>query len=432
MGNNVIEVRDISKAYLIGLKETRNETLGGALFSWLRAPVKNYNILKRLNTFSYNDETDDLFWALKNISFDLARGETLGIIGKNGAGKSTMLKILSQVTNPTKGYADVYGRVSSLLEVGTGFNSELTGRENVYLNGTILGMTKKEIDKKFDEIVAFSGIEKFIDTQIKKYSNGMRIRLAFSVAAHIDTDVMIIDEVLSVGDAEFQKKSLAKMSEVAREGTAVILVTHNMNPIQLLCTRAIYLRKGELIMDGKTDDVIANYLGQIIKDRTSREWKLEDAPSSGTVKIIRAEVRSFNSDTHLIRPRDAFEFEFVFFMLQKEEIDVDVIFHLNDEFDNIVFVGSSSMTNYQYKASNGYMKAVCRVPEDIMNAGKFSITKLFVVKEDNTVLYSHNDDLLTFEITNAINDKTGNYGKIDGIIKPKLEWEIFTGEEVIS
>ncbi len=171
MSDLAIKVNDVSKAYLIGLKENRHETLGGKIFSWIKSPTENYNILKRLNTFNHNEEREDLFWALKNISFELNHGEALGIIGKNGAGKSTILKILSRVTNPTFGYADVYGRVSSLLEVGTGFNPDLTGRENVYLNGTILGMKKKEIDKKFDEIVYFSDVEKFIDTQVKKYSS---------------------------------------------------------------------------------------------------------------------------------------------------------------------------------------------------------------------------------------------------------------------
>ncbi|MCB0727044.1 MAG: ABC transporter ATP-binding protein, partial [Ignavibacteriae bacterium] len=250
MSDLAIKVNDISKAYLIGLKENRHETLSGKMLSWVKSPSKNYNILKRLNTFSHNDESDDLFWALKNVSFDLKHGETLGIIGKNGAGKSTILKILSRITNPTFGNAEVYGRVSSLLEVGTGFNPELTGRENVYLNGTLLGMTKKEIDKKFDEIVYFSSIEKFIDTQVKKYSSGMRIRLAFSVAANIRTEIMIIDEVLSIGDAEFQKKSVKKMMQIAKQGTAVILVTHNMFPIQSLCTRAIHLKDGCIIEDG--------------------------------------------------------------------------------------------------------------------------------------------------------------------------------------
>lgn len=237
MSDLAINVCDVSKAFLIGLKQNKQETLGGAIFSWLRYPLKNYKVLKRLNTYKHHEENEGLFWALQNVSFDLKQGETLGIIGDNGAGKSTLLKIISRITNPTNGYVDVNGRVSSLLEVGTGFNNELTGRENVYLNGTILGMSKKEIDKKFDEIVDFSGIEKFIDTQIKKYSTGMRIRLAFAVAANIETEVMIIDEVLSVGDAEFRKKSLDKMMEISKSGTSVILVSHNMLPIQNLCKK---------------------------------------------------------------------------------------------------------------------------------------------------------------------------------------------------
>ncbi|MCY7363667.1 MAG: ATP-binding cassette domain-containing protein, partial [Ignavibacteria bacterium] len=182
MSEFAVKVNDVSKAFLIGLKESRKETLGAELVSWFRSPRKNFKVLKRLNTFDHSVDSDDLFWALKNISFDLKHGETLGIVGDNGAGKSTLLKIISRVTNPTSGNAEVFGRSASLLEVGTGFNPELTGRENVFLNGAILGMKKKEIENKFDAIVDFSGVEKFIDTQIKKYSSGMRIRLAFAVA----------------------------------------------------------------------------------------------------------------------------------------------------------------------------------------------------------------------------------------------------------
>jgi lipopolysaccharide transport system ATP-binding protein len=314
MSDTVIKVNDISKAYLIGLSETRHETLGGTLFSWLKYPAKNYNILKRLNTFKHSTETEDLFWALKNISFELKYGETLGIVGKNGAGKSTLLKILSRITSPTSGYAEVYGRVASLLEVGTGFNAELTGRENVYLNGTILGMKKKEIDKKFDEIVYFSGIEKFMDTQVKKYSSGMRIRLAFSVAANIETEVMIIDEVLSIGDAEFQKKSVAKMGEIAKNGTAVILVTHNMLPIQSLCKKCIFLQNGQIMNYGITDDVVSGYLGLVNKDKTRQIWAFDEAPSSDTIKLTKAEVRGLSS-MPVIRAGEAFEFEFELYKL---------------------------------------------------------------------------------------------------------------------
>ena len=193
----------------------------------------------------------DIFWALKDINFEVKKGEVLGIIGKNGAGKSTLLKILSRITEPTGGRIEIYGRIASLLEVGTGFNPELSGRENVYLNGTILGMTKKEIDLKFDEIIDFSGVEKFIDTPVKRYSSGMKVRLAFAVAAHLDPEILIIDEVLAVGDAEFQKKCLGKMHDVAEnEGRTVLFVSHNMSAVQTLCSRSVVLENGCLIFLG--------------------------------------------------------------------------------------------------------------------------------------------------------------------------------------
>lgn len=433
MSDIAIKVNDISKAYLIGLKENRHETLSGKMLSWIKSPTKNYNILKRLNTFNHNEDSDDLFWALKNVSFELKHGETLGIIGKNGAGKSTILKILSKITNPTFGYAEVYGRVSSLLEVGTGFNPELTGRENVYLNGTLLGMTKKEIDKKFDEIVYFSSIEKFIDTQVKKYSSGMRIRLAFSVAANIRTEIMIIDEVLSIGDAEFQKKSVKKMMQIAKQGTAVILVTHNMFPIQTLCTRAIHLKNGSIVEDGVTDEVISRYLGQLTKDKTKQTWELENAPTSDYIKFVKAEVRPLNNEYSVIRPADPFEFEFGFHILFHEEENINITFHLHDEYDNLIFVGSTALTNLQYKSKRGFTTAYCRIPENLLNSGKFTISKFYILKGISNIIYEHND-LLTFELNNSVLDKHGLLGKIDGMLKPKLEWEVLIGqnEEIMN
>ena len=210
MSDTVIKVENLSKVYRIGLQEEIHDTLMGAFTSFVRNPFKNYRRLQRLTQFSSGGDDQDTIWALKDVSFDVRRGEVIGIIGRNGAGKSTLLKVLSRITHPTNGRIELNGRVASLLEVGTGFHPELTGRENVYLNGTILGMTKAEIDRKFDEIVDFSGIEKFIDTPAKRYSSGMRVRLAFSVAAHLEPEILLVDEVLAVGDATFQKKSIGK------------------------------------------------------------------------------------------------------------------------------------------------------------------------------------------------------------------------------
>jgi lipopolysaccharide transport system ATP-binding protein len=261
MSDIAINVENLSKRYRIGLKEEMPDTLVGAMKGWLRSPLANFRQLRRLSHFSENGaDPEDVIWALKDVSFEVKQGEVIGIIGRNGAGKSTLLKILSRITEPTSGRAIINGRVSSLLEVGTGFHPELTGRENVYLNGTVLGMTRKEIDRKFDEIVDFSGVEKFIDTSVKRYSSGMQVRLAFAVAAHLEPEIMLVDEVLAVGDIEFQKKCLGKMGEVAKSGRTVLFVSHNMGAITGLCSRAILIADGENVVDGPAATVVAGYV----------------------------------------------------------------------------------------------------------------------------------------------------------------------------
>ncbi len=428
MSDKAIVVSDISKAFLIATQEVQQDTLAGTIFSWIKKPVKNYKWLKRLNTFRFNEDNPDLFWALKNISFSLDHGETIALIGANGAGKSTLLRILSRISNPTSGKVELNGRVSSLLDIGTGFNNNLTGRENVYLNGTILGMTKKEVDRKFDEIVEFSGVEKFIDTQVKKYSSGMRLRLAFSVAAHIESEIIIIDEVLMLGDAAFKRKSLEKITQVANRGISVILTSHNLTPLQSICKRAILLKEGQLIKDGDTDEVITYYLSDVFKDNSSQTWSLEDAPSSDSIKLLKAEVHPLDKDLTIIRPRDAFEFEFLFYILFEDTKNINVTFYFQDENELLIFIGSTSLTGKVYQATKGYFKACCRIPENLMNGGKFTISKLVVLEGKNKVLYEHKD-LLTFNIAESIRDKMGKVGKIDGLLKPKLQWEVKVEKE---
>jgi ABC-type polysaccharide/polyol phosphate transport system ATPase subunit len=246
----IIEVKHLSKQYKIGMDRTY-KTLCDSFTSFIKNPLKSLKNKQKLN---------DSFWALKDVNFEINRGEVVGIIGRNGAGKSTLLKILSRITYPTEGEVRMYGRVGSLLEVGTGFHPELTGRENIYFNGAILGMKKKEIEEKFDEIVKFSGVEKFLDTPVKRYSSGMNVRLAFSVAAHLDPEILVVDEVLAVGDAAFQKKCLGKMEEVAEGGRTVLFVSHNMAAIQNLCSQAFLLDHGAIVKEGELDDVIGYYL----------------------------------------------------------------------------------------------------------------------------------------------------------------------------
>jgi len=254
MKKYAIQVEGLGKEYIIGGAEQRHDSFREMLTSSLKSP------LRKLRKLGGTASEDERFWALKDLSFNVEQGEVLGIIGRNGAGKSTLLKVLSRITAPTEGRVVTRGRVASLLEVGTGFHPELTGRENIYLNGAILGMARAEIDRQFDEIVAFAEIDKFLDTPVKRYSSGMYIRLAFSVAAHLETDILIVDEVLAVGDQTFQKKCLGKMGDVGRTGKTVLFVSHNMGAVNSLCSRCIVLGGGKLLFDGGTPDAIGQYL----------------------------------------------------------------------------------------------------------------------------------------------------------------------------
>jgi lipopolysaccharide transport system ATP-binding protein len=269
MPDPAIRVENLSKRYYIGETKERYYTLRDSLANFVKAPFRRFS----------GSPNRSVVWALKDVSFCVARGEVVGIIGRNGAGKTTLLKILSRITEPTEGYAEIRGKVGSLLEVGTGFHQELTGRENIYLSGAILGMRKAEIEKKFDEIVAFAEIEKFLDTPVKRYSSGMYVRLAFAVAAHLEPEILLVDEVLAVGDAAFQKKCLGKMGDVAKEGRAVLFVSHNMGAIKGLCTRGIWIDQGQIAMDGDAERTISHYLDSIFEkgfETGIHDLKLDD------------------------------------------------------------------------------------------------------------------------------------------------------------
>lgn len=256
----MIRVENLSKRYRIGAREEMPRTAVEAAKRFVKSPLDNLRNLSNLTNMDH--EAENTIWALKDVSFDVQEGDVVGIVGRNGAGKSTLLKILSRITRPTEGKVRLHGRVGSLLEVGTGFHPELTGRENVYLNGTILGMSKSEIDHKFDEIVDFSGVEKFIDTPIKRFSSGMQVRLAFAVAAHLEPEILIVDEVLAVGDLRFQEKSLKKMNDVSKSGRTVLFVSHNLIAIQQLTRRCLYLHDGKLVNYGPTDDIVNQYISE--------------------------------------------------------------------------------------------------------------------------------------------------------------------------
>jgi lipopolysaccharide transport system ATP-binding protein len=257
MSEVAIRVEGLSKQYRIGGPQARYKTLRESLIQTVQAPFRRLASVVRGQSSAVSNE---MIWALKDVSFEVQRGEVVGIIGRNGAGKTTLLKILSRITEPTEGQAEIHGRVGSLLEVGTGFHPELTGRENIYLSGAILGMKQAEIDRKFDEIVAFAEVERFIDTPVKHYSSGMYVRLAFAVAAHLDPEILLVDEVLAVGDAQFQKKCLGKMESVAGEGRTVLFVSHNMAAVSHLCSSALWLDQGKIVQIGNTESSISAYL----------------------------------------------------------------------------------------------------------------------------------------------------------------------------
>ena len=281
--NEVIMVDSIAKKYVIG-QEKPEDQLSEAITNFIKNPL---GFLRSSNSATYSD-----FWALKDISFNVKKGEVIGIIGKNGAGKSTLLKILSRITEPTNGLIKLKGRVSSLLEVGTGFHPELTGRENINLNGSILGMNKKEIESKFEDIVEFSGVSKFLDTPVKRYSSGMYVRLAFAVAAHLEPEILLVDEVLAVGDAAFQKKCLGKMSSVSKEGRTIFFVSHNMAAIQSLCQRTILIDKGQIAFDGDTETAISRYLRDVREESIINLVERKDRAGNGLVRFTKTWIES--------------------------------------------------------------------------------------------------------------------------------------------
>jgi len=285
MSNFAVQTENLSKKFKIGATKSQNDTLRDELVSWLRSSYRRNWKFPR---------SDDAFWALKDVSLEIKKGDVAAIIGRNGAGKSTLLKILSRITEPTCGIAEIHGRVASLLEVGTGFHAELSGRENIYLNGVILGMAKKEIDRKFDEIVAFSEVEQFVDTPVKHYSSGMYLRLAFAVAAHLETEILLVDEVLAVGDSAFQRKCLSKMGDVAKQGRTILFVSHNLAVVDSLCNVAHLFEDGRLIQSGRTKDVVQSYLSSIPALCSMPLSQRTDRKGNGRLKFT--DIQFFSGD----------------------------------------------------------------------------------------------------------------------------------------
>jgi lipopolysaccharide transport system ATP-binding protein len=407
MSQYAITVDNLSKAFRIGLKEEKEDTFFSAIVSTLKSPLRNYKRLRDLGRISENEVKEDVFWALRDISFNVEHGDTLAIIGKNGAGKSTLLKILSQITEPTKGKITINGKVASLLEVGTGFNAELTGRENVYLNGTILGMRKKEIDSVFDAIVDFSGVEKFIDTPIKRYSSGMKVRLAFAVAAHLQPEILIVDEVLAVGDAEFQKKCLGKMDEVAKDGRTVLFVSHQMAAVQSLCKRAIMLKEGEIAKTGTSKEVVDFYLNNYSKNILERSWNSpEEAPGN---ELVRIKSVKLIPDGDRVTVNTPFRLVFEIWNLQdKARLNLSMPF-LALSGEEIFAIGSDGAIY-----DRGIVEGSCHIPANFLNDGMYAIN-LLVVQDTSRVVFNFKD-ALTFEVEDVRESLW--FGKWPGFVRP--------------
>lgn len=430
MSSPVIKVNNLSKRYRIGVAEKGYKTLREAIMEGISAPVRNLAKLRSLTKFK-NGYQEDVIWALKDISFKVDEGEVLGIIGKNGAGKSTLLKILSRITEPTSGLAEIHGRVSSLLEVGTGFHGELTGRENIFLNGAVLGMRKREIEGKFDEIVDFAGVEKFMDTPLKRYSSGMSVRLAFSVAAHLEPEILLVDEVLAVGDVAFQKKCLRKMGDFAKGGKTVLFVSHNMEAIQKLCTRAMILHEGRVVMEGPTDEVVSRYLGEEMERTGEQIWpNIKTAPGDDVVRMHAVRVLDRNGKVCTnFDVRDPVSIELEYWVLEEGHRLVMQLYFIN-ELGHVLFISKDNLVSPWRDTVHptGHFRTVCHVPADFLNEGEISI--LYGIDTVGASMTGHatGREVVSFLVSDRMDPGgvRGNYPlpwRHDGV-RPRLNWTV--------
>lgn len=419
MSDLAIRVQDLGKQYRIGLSPTRYRTLRETLVESINIPAR----LKRRN----NGEEPGKIWALKDINFDVKKGQVLGVIGRNGAGKSTLLKILSRVTEPSEGFAEIRGQVGSLLEVGTGFHPELTGRENIYLNGAILGMNRTEIDAKFDQIVSFAEVEQFIETPVKRYSSGMYLRLAFAVAAHLEPDILVVDEVLAVGDAEFQRRCLGKMSDVAKQGRTVLFVSHNMSAVLRLTEEAILLDKGKLVMRGPTQETVDFYMSTGYAQTGQRIWEADEIPESAT-PFLPVELRLCNQKgrtVDTVRSTEPITIN-VKYELKAPITGLRVGLYLMTTRGEYVFTSFDTDQPEMYERFSvrpaGIYTSSCTLPANFLNEGRYVLglnASSFRVKR-----YFQDEQALTFTV-----DVSGAPGmqwpeNRLGPVRPALEWSI--------
>ena len=435
-----IRLEKVNKIYRLGVQEESEDSLLNSFGKMIRSPLKNYRKYRSLYDFSDFDfdnpdtATDsNILWALRDVSFDVFKGEIVGIIGRNGAGKSTLLKILSKITPPAKGRVEIHGRTSSLLEVGTGFHPELTGRENVYLNATILGMRKKEVDRKFDEIVEFSGVEKFLDTPVKRYSSGMRVRLAFAVAAHLEPEILIIDEVLAVGDAAFQEKCLSKMQDVGAEGRTVFFVSHNMQAVTRLCDRVIQLKDGQVFADGPAAEMVANYMHEGSSSASERSWAdIETAPGAEIVRLRSVRIKNEQGETSpSIDIRTSVGFEMTFDVIKDGYTLMPHFKLLNDE-GVCAFVTLDVDPEWRKKKRPiGSYTATAWVPGNLLSEGSFFINAILMTLEPISYVQFNEKEIVSFRVVDPMEGDSarGDWAKsLPSVVRPLLKWETeFTG-----
>jgi lipopolysaccharide transport system ATP-binding protein len=431
MSKTIITVENLSKSYLVGHESVEREgytTLRDLIVREARNFARKATDVLHGRQIVEGDEVEE-FWALKNVSFQVKEGEVLGIIGRNGAGKSTLLKVLSRVTEPSQGRVLLRGRVASLLEVGTGFHPELTGRENVYLNGAILGMNRTEIERKFDEIVAFAGVEKFIDTPVKRYSSGMYIRLGFAVAAHLDPEILVVDEVLAVGDAEFQKKCLGRMRSVAtQENRTVLFVSHNLQAIRLLCNRAIFLDSGRLEAEGEAQSVVARYLAQTgPSSHRERVWSEHDAPGDSECKLtaVRVLPQECEPGGNLSSKHDlCIELEFI---SHRDNPRLCVGFDLADADGTVLFrTYQTDLPADRWPViRRGRNRWQCTIPKGLLNGGEYVVSPR--ISTHNVSWTVNGDPVLQFRL--ALDHGSSplwaalTEASRPGMIAPILQWQ---------
>ncbi len=424
MADSVIRAHDLGKQYRIGQNLSGYQTFRDALTDFFGSSARK---LKNLASGSLEKTSQETIWALRHVNFEVERGTVLGVIGRNGAGKSTLLKLLARVAEPTEGWAEIHGRVGSLLEVGTGFHPELTGRENIYLNGAILGMKRSEIALKFDEIVAFSEVEKFIDTPVKRYSSGMYLRLAFSVAAHLEPEILVVDEVLAVGDAEFQQKCIGKMDQVATEGRTVLFVSHNMSAILRLTEEAILLDHGQIVQRGPSQDVVDYYLTSGMAREGERTW--EDDPrleQTGPFRPLALRVRDARGvQTGQVQSVEPVDIEFEY-ELEEDITGLRVGVYLSSSQGEALFTSfdtdrSEDFERYTDRPAGRYLSR-CRIPANTFNEGRFIVgvnASSFRIRS-----YFTDEHALTLHV-----DSTGAPGshwpeRRSGPLRPALDWSI--------